>query len=148
MTASDTEVLIYESDRHFELWNWSVSHSDLILRSNRTSDLSTRVEILFKNVRAAGIASSFRNLRVHAIVEGPEVLAAESVLGRSLHLLPHTDEVLFRLIGGPGRAWILASVVAGREDGNSYDAPTMFDGRSARADVSEMFPTFPHPTRS
>jgi len=147
MTASATEFLVYESDREFQLWSWHVSHSQMILRSNPSSDAPLRTEICFKNVRAASVTSSFPSLRVSAIIEGSEVSAAEAVIGRGLNLVPYTDEVLFRLSGGSLHGWVLASVVAGREDAESYSSPSMFDGKNSRPNVSEIFPQFPHPRR-
>jgi hypothetical protein len=75
---------------------------------------------------------------------GPEILAAETSLGRRLNIMPCEDEVLFRVSGGSSRGWILAFVVAGREDAEPNDAPTMFDGSDPRPGVSELFPPFPH----
>ena len=116
----------------------------LILRSNLSVDQLTRIEISFKPVLAVGIPSSFPSLRIEAIVNGPEVIAAKTSLGRSPNLVPYEDEVLFRVSGGSSRGWILAYVVAGREDTETFDSPTMFDGNAPRPGVSEIFPPFPH----
>jgi hypothetical protein len=37
-------------DRRFQLWSYSVSHSVLLLRSNRGSDHSTRIDLMFRAV--------------------------------------------------------------------------------------------------
>jgi hypothetical protein len=112
----------------------------MILRSNPSSDATIGTELCFRNVRAASITSSFPSLRVSAIIEGSEVSTAEAVIGRGLNLVPYTDEVLFRVSGGSIRGWVLASVVAGREDAESYSSSSMFDGKNSRPNVSEIFP--------
>ena len=54
----------FVSDRHFQLWRYTVSHSQLLLRSTRDNDHDTRVEVLFKGVRRVDLPTSFDGLTV------------------------------------------------------------------------------------
>jgi hypothetical protein len=57
--------LIYESDRLFSLFGYTVSHKMLLFRSGKSNESpTTRVDILFKDVRAMEIRSWFKDIRV------------------------------------------------------------------------------------
>lgn len=42
--------MIVSSDRVFQIWSYSVGHSQLLLRSNIDNNNDTRLEVLFKDV--------------------------------------------------------------------------------------------------
>ena len=54
----------FDSDRYFQVWHFTVSHTQLLLRSNRDDNHPTRVEVLFKGVQRLDIPSSFDGLHV------------------------------------------------------------------------------------
>lgn len=56
--------LIFYSARLFEAWRYTVNHRQLLLRSNKTEDLSTRIEVLFKDVDFMALPPAMRGLRV------------------------------------------------------------------------------------
>ncbi len=45
-------ALVSYPDRRFQLWAYTVSHGSLLLRSTKTDDEPTRVDVLFRNVKA------------------------------------------------------------------------------------------------
>ena len=62
----------FESDRTFQLWHYTVSHSQLLLRSPPGSSHSTRIDILFKCVDRMDVPTSMDGLRIHR--SGPQYL--------------------------------------------------------------------------
>jgi hypothetical protein len=44
------EKVIFSSNRKFEVWRYTVSHHQLLIRSNKHNSSSTRIEVLFKDV--------------------------------------------------------------------------------------------------
>ena len=41
---------LFVSDRFFQIWRYTVSHRQLLLRSTKSDVAHTRIEILFKDV--------------------------------------------------------------------------------------------------
>jgi hypothetical protein len=62
--SADSVVDHFESDRHFQLWRYSVSMGQLLLRSNRDGEHATRVEVFFQNVSHLDIPTHMDGLRV------------------------------------------------------------------------------------
>lgn len=59
-----TERLVFQSDRQFRLWKYSVSHGQLLLRSPSGPEHRTCVDVLFKVVRSISIETEYDGLRV------------------------------------------------------------------------------------
>ena len=55
--------LIYESDRLFSVFGYSMCHGLLLLRSGKSNEYpNTRVDVLFQDVRAIEIRASFKGI--------------------------------------------------------------------------------------
>ena len=54
----------FESDRHFQIWTYGVGHAMLLLRSVKSEDHATRVDVLFVAVDHLDLPTSFDGLRV------------------------------------------------------------------------------------
>ncbi|MBM6402650.1 hypothetical protein JQN72_00115 [Phycicoccus sp. CSK15P-2] len=63
-------ALGFESKRHFQLWLYSVSHAQLLLRSTKGRNADSRVDVLFKGVAALNLPTSFDGLRVREATPG------------------------------------------------------------------------------
>jgi hypothetical protein len=50
---------ILDSDRKFQVWKYTVGHSQLLLRSTKSPDCSTRIDVLFKGVSEFHLPASF-----------------------------------------------------------------------------------------
>ena len=50
--------------RPFQIWAYSVSHSQLLIRSNRSDDCLTRIDVLFKDVAAIKLPTLFDRFKV------------------------------------------------------------------------------------
>jgi hypothetical protein len=76
--ASDPESLTeFSSSRSFQVWRYVVSHRQLLLRSSRTPEVTTRLELLFKNVSAIKLPTHLDALRVRELHDGPSEAVAE-----------------------------------------------------------------------
>ncbi|GAB3932180.1 hypothetical protein [Micromonospora vulcania] len=68
--APGAELL--RSEREFQLWSYSVSHSQLLLRANRMpqgDQLPTTIEVLFKPVKAVQIQEAYLGLVIRCATE-------------------------------------------------------------------------------
>ncbi|MFJ5552946.1 hypothetical protein [Streptomyces sp. NPDC093225] len=113
--------LLYESDRKFEVWSFSASHRQLILRSNpdRIARTVTRVEIYFGHVEFMSTRSTYRGI---AIAEaGPE--EALSVAKRVPADLK-SDGIY--LLEGDLLSFVISAKPAWREAECDFDAPSLF----------------------
>jgi hypothetical protein len=57
-------MLIYQSQRVFQLWKYHVSHRQLLLVSNPRENFVTRVELLFFGVQLINLKTKFNSLVV------------------------------------------------------------------------------------
>ena len=62
MTTNGSAV--FASDRTFQLWFFTVSHSKLLLRSTKNDKFSTQVDVLFTSVSALRMLTLFDGLNV------------------------------------------------------------------------------------
>lgn len=133
-------MTIFQSDRRFQAWDWTVSHSALILRSNPTPETPTRIELLIKPAYIVCVAANLEGINItHVLGDTPAHVTA--AIGRALH----DWENLYLIESGTFHGWVIGGSISGREDDNGYNAPTMFDGRSARPGVRDLFTTYEHP---
>jgi len=108
------------SARTFQVWAYTVSHSQLLLRSNRTAEFDTRVEVLFKGVGAVQLPTVLSGLEVseipmeHAPGELRTLLTDEDWIGRKLYMI--------RSGGSTGYVVAIAAFFA--EDHGEYYAPS------------------------
>lgn len=51
-------------DRDFQVWYYTVSYHQLLLRSSKTGATGTRIDILFSNVYSMLLRPSYANLRI------------------------------------------------------------------------------------
>jgi len=121
--------VIFESKRRFQVWNWTVSHSQLLLRSNPVLDGDTRIELLFKPVLAVCVPQVIDGIRV-AVAD--RHAGAATLLGSAV---PSRGAV-FTL--GEG-LFVVAGSIHGRQDHLDFSAQTMFTGWAPADSVTELF---------
>ncbi|WP_327235486.1 hypothetical protein OG349_17445 [Streptomyces sp. NBC_01317] len=117
--------LLYESDRDFEVWSFSASHRQLILRSNpdRIARTATRVEIYFGHVEFMSIRSAYRGV---AIAEA-DLEEASSVAEKLPSGLRGGGAYL---IEGDLRSFVISARPAWREAECDFDSPSLFEFRT------------------
>lgn len=59
-----TNLRPFKSDRKFSVFSYSVSHGPLLLRSGRTDEHHTRIDVLILDVRAMEIRSWFEGIEI------------------------------------------------------------------------------------
>lgn len=105
-------TVVFESTRRFQLWAQTVSHGQLLLRSPRSSQRPTRVEVLFKPVDAQKIRASYDGMTIRCATDSEiqEYAQAEPDVG----LGPKTR--LFLIDSRSISDWVVAMAVGWRED--------------------------------
>jgi len=51
-------------DRDFQIWEYLVSHGQLLLRSTKNNEQSTQVDVLFKDIAFIQMPTTFSGLRI------------------------------------------------------------------------------------
>lgn len=93
----------YRASRHFQVWLYTVSHGQLLLRSVKSADHATRIDLLFKAVEFVEIPTSFDGLQVERV------------------------EREYRLSGDGWRGRIVAGSCFAAEDDGDYFDPSPFE---------------------
>jgi hypothetical protein len=114
---------IFASQRTFQVWLYTVSHSILLLRSVKDERLSTRIDLLFKPVRFMSVPATLTGIDVRLVeradLTGPEHAAVVGASG--------PEDKVFALSGERGGAWVVSGVMAFHEDHGAYSDPSHFD---------------------
>jgi hypothetical protein len=121
--------VVFESQRRFQQWRWSVGHSELLLRSNKDTSNPTRIEILFKPVVALKIRAHMEGLR---IVELDDSDAEAIKLDAALDEKSSCSSKIYALESGVFRGYIVAAVMVVHEDDLEYYEPTPFSRQSVQ----------------
>lgn len=101
--------IVFASPRRFEVWKYSCSHSQLLMRSNKENTFSTRIEILFKGVDYMSIRSLLRGITITACMPGHDDFPADlSELSAST--------TIFRIASEGFTGFVAALVVFTKED--------------------------------
>ena len=67
MTADDLPKEVFASDRAFSFFSYTMSHGLLLLRSGKTNEQHTRIDILFSDVRAMEVRSWFTGIVIREV---------------------------------------------------------------------------------
>jgi hypothetical protein len=107
--------------RDFQIWLYTVSHAQLLLRSNRSTQWGTRVDVLFKGVKAIELPTILKGL---SLVKAPrhEALATSEKIGVQLH----DNEYVFRIRGPNYVGFVIAGVAFVHEDEGYHYDPSFF----------------------
>lgn len=108
-----------EWQREFQVWQYSVSHSTLLLRSIDVEGFETRIDVLFASVELMHLRPVFARLDITE--------ASEAERGR---ILGNSDSEM-RLPGklyviNEGEGYVLARQCAWHEDLGDHHAPSKF----------------------
>ncbi len=112
-------VTKFSSDRTFQLWAYTVSHAQLLLRSTKTDRHPTRIEVLFKNVRYVALPTRMEGVTLQHC-EAAEVPFELSGLS--------PDGGPWFQVGSRGvTGYVAAAVAFVSEDELEYHDPSAFD---------------------
>jgi len=123
-----TEIL-YESDRYFQIWQYSVSKCRLLLRSTRDNPPATRVDIHFGGVgimllRPAYDGISIRYASVAERKQVDERYGAAGIPGE-LYIISAPSEIKAEF-DQRLQSFVTAGPLQWHEDDGYYDAPSWF----------------------
>lgn len=62
--AKVSMIVVERTDRHFQVWAYSVSMARLLLRSPKSETFGTRYDVLFQNVKALKLPTTLQGLVV------------------------------------------------------------------------------------
>jgi hypothetical protein len=107
---------IIKFTRLFQLWSYTTSHSQLLLRSPKSSEYPTRIDVLFKNVANINLPTLLSGLTVNALSESEaahlfQQFDAQAIKG--MHLFSITDTNL--------NGHVIAGSIAWHEDNSEYN---------------------------
>jgi hypothetical protein len=105
--------------RRFLVWAYVTSHRQLLLRSNRSQNHASRVDILFEDVGWMSLPSWFESLEIRE--GGENVLCSIQVTSDSE--IMHGRQI-FLLDGGNRSGIVVARDVTWHEDNGSYGDPS------------------------
>ncbi|HEY0530348.1 MAG TPA: hypothetical protein VGD29_01975 [Actinoplanes sp.] len=96
---------LFQSDRSFAVWAYTVSHSQLLLRT-RAVDGQSRIDILFKPVEAMKVRTDYDGLTIRCATadEHDQILAAtgQTEAGLRVLILETASEVDYVVTGAVG----------------------------------------------
>jgi hypothetical protein len=103
-------------DRLFQIWTYVVSHSQLLLRSVKTQEAKSRIDILFKNVGLVCLASSLDTIAVEQV--------APSVVGLAGTEPFLKGRTVFQVKSSNHNGYVIAGAVVCHEDQGEYHEPS------------------------
>lgn len=114
-------IKLLDSKRHFQIWEYTVGHKQLLLRSVKATGLPTRIDILFKNVAAIHLCTTLDGL---TISEAAEVQMIDLQLQTNPQILAGRKAFVVR--GADFEGYVVAGTLAWHEDDGEYDDPSYF----------------------
>jgi len=97
--------MIFESQRQFQLWDYTVSHRQLLLRSPRTPEITTNLDIVFWEVRYVDVGTLLEGIAMRA--------ASSEQLARVPPLDGHDHDPIkgYTIVSGRGEFVVVCSGV-------------------------------------
>lgn len=108
---------IFSSDRVFEVWRYTVSHRQLLLRSNKGNSAPTRLEILFKDVAFMAVPPVMKGVTI------TECGAADDELPAGINAL-RVSKPWYRIEADGTVGYIAAGAIVTNEDNLGYEEPS------------------------
>ena len=112
-------VFVDHPDRVFQLWGYTVSMGRLLLRSTKSEEFETRIDVLFQNVVAIQLPTVMHGLVV-AQAGDEEVRSVVTATA----ILPDDDHHFYSLISSSLAGYVVAGVVVSDEDQGEYFEPS------------------------
>lgn len=111
-----------EFPRSFQLWTYTVSHAQLLLRSNKTDQYRTRIDVLFKDVGRICLASKMDAVAIKRINNNEFKLYSsfsdeKELRRRNIYVLLSNESKINYIIAG-SMSW--------NEDSGDYNDESVF----------------------
>jgi hypothetical protein len=115
------QLLTRFDGRRFQMWSYTVSHRQLLLRSNK-SEGRRRCEVLFSNVARFDLPTSFDDLE---ILIGDEGTLPDSAAELGADSGTHRKRYLLRGINWSGYV-VAGGMATAEDDAEYYEASSLF----------------------
>jgi hypothetical protein len=113
--------VVYQSDRLFSVFGYSMSHGLFLLRSGKSNENpTTRVDILFRDVRAMEMRFWFKGITIEE-VDDPEFL--EDQESKPKEMIEPGNKI-YALISHDWRGFIVGGIVRFKEDDGEFFGPS------------------------
>lgn len=112
---------LLKSSRQYQIWEYTVGHRQLLLRSTKAADQPTRIDVLFKNVAAIHLPASWEGL---TISEASERESGDLKL--PVTVTNRRDRKVFIIRGANFVGYVVAGVMAWHEDEGEYHDASYF----------------------
>jgi len=112
-------VIVFKSNRSFIVVSFAASHGLLLLRSNKTMSISTRMDVLIQDVRAAELRFWFDGITIE--LANQELLQGHGSVPNDL-LEPGNQ--VYSLLGNGWTGFILGGILTTLEDSKDNLAPS------------------------
>jgi hypothetical protein len=111
---------ILNSPRTYQLWRYAVGHGQLLLRSTKSADRPTRVDVLFKNVAVLNLPTHFDGISISE--------ASEAEVGKFVNLESELmgTRRLFLVCSENFQGYVIAGAVFSHEDQGEYNDSSFF----------------------
>ena len=116
-----SDRLVDRSERVFQIWGYTVGMRRLLLRSTKNETFSTRIDVLFQNVKALLLPTSLEGL-----VVGPASDSLSERIIADTGLLPDEGTRFYRVETHSGCGYVVAGVVVEDEDSGEYFEPSRY----------------------
>lgn len=107
-----------DGKRNFQVWAYTVSHAQLLLRSTRGDDHPTRIDMGFKNTKALSVSHLMPELHIEE-ADPQRRLALLADVG-----LPDDSAKCFLLRWTGGNGYVIAGVMVTHEADLDHSAPS------------------------
>lgn len=115
-----TEII--NSKRFFQLWSYSVSHTELLFRSTKSTEYSTRIDVLFKGVKEFHLPTTAQGL---LIKEASDADLRKLCILRQLQSFSK-DIKVFIVQGADFVGYVAALIALSHADEGEYHDPSFF----------------------
>lgn len=95
--------MVFDSSREFSVWDYNVSHAQLLIRSPKSTEMSDNIDIVFWGVKYVEIPTSFVGLSL-SVAGGDAIQRVKGVAG-----VPCEKETVFFISVADGRRFIVVS---------------------------------------
>ncbi|MCR3745268.1 hypothetical protein BS35_007857 [Actinomadura glauciflava] len=129
---------LFRSDRSFTVWAYTVSHSQLLLRTRTTERggvRSSRIDVVFKPVRAMKVRTEYIDGLVIRCADQEE---AEHIYAESGNVEPDAGAHCLILETGNDRDYVVAHAVGWAEDMASERDPSALAGFAPGSDPARI----------
>ncbi|HWZ99073.1 MAG TPA: hypothetical protein VN025_15045 [Candidatus Dormibacteraeota bacterium] len=111
--------LVFHSERNFVVYSYDASHGLLLLRSRKTKGATTRIDVLFQDVRAMEVRSWFVGIRI----EESDQQQLEGCKSNPLEMIEPGNRI-YSIIGNGWQGFVVGGIVSILEDDGEYSDPS------------------------